>query len=74
LGKLKWLRPIPSAANFVLCEVLKGKARQVHRDLRNKGILVRYFDQPLLENYIRISVGTPADTDALIRTLREIGG
>jgi len=74
LSKLEWLRPIPSAANFVLCEVLRGKACQVHQDLRNKGILVRYFDQPLLDDYIRISVGRPADTDALMSTLREIGG
>ncbi|HEY33528.1 MAG TPA: histidinol-phosphate transaminase [Dehalococcoidia bacterium] len=72
LGRVEWLRPIPSAANFILCQVLKGKANQLHQQLRNKGILVRYFDEPLLQNYIRISVGKPEDTDVLMRVLREI--
>ena len=74
LKKIEWLRPIPSVANFVLCQVLRGKAVELHRRLREKGILVRYFDQPLLEDYIRVSVGRPEDTDALVRTLHEIGG
>jgi histidinol-phosphate aminotransferase len=74
LGKLEWLRPIPSAANFVLCRVLRGEARELHSRLRKKGILVRYFDQPRLQNHIRISVGKPEHTDALIRALRQIGG
>ena len=72
LGRIEWLRPIPSAANFILCQVLKGKASQLHRQLRNKGILVRYFDEPLLDNYIRISVGKPEDSEALMRALREM--
>ena len=72
LGKVEWLRPIPSTANFILCQVLKGKASQLHQQLQNKGILVRYFNEPLLDNYIRISVGKPEDSEALMRTLREI--
>jgi histidinol-phosphate aminotransferase len=39
-----------------------------------KGILVRYFDQPRIQDCIRFSVGKPEHTDALIKTLREIGG
>ena len=74
LGKVTWLRPIPSKANFILCQVLRGKAVELHRKLRDKGILVRYFDQPLLQDYVRISVGKPEHTDVLVRTLREIGG
>ena len=72
LKKLKWLRPFPSQANFVLCSVLNGKASELQQKLQNKGILVRYFDQPLLRNSIRISVGKSEHTDALIKVLREI--
>ncbi len=72
LKKLKWLKPFPSQANFILCSVLKGEARELRRKLQDKGILVRYFDQPRLQNYIRISVGKPEHTDALIKALREI--
>ena len=75
LGKLKqfsWLRPLPSQANFVFCSVLTGEARVLQQKLQDKGILVRYFDQPQLQNGIRISAGKPEDTDTLIRTLQEL--
>ena len=74
LKKLKWLKPFPSQANFILCSVLNGKASELWQKLQDKGILVRYFDKPLLKDYIRISVSKPEHTDALIKTLQEIGG
>jgi histidinol-phosphate aminotransferase len=74
LKKLKFLRPFPSQANFIFCSVLNGKASEIQQKLRNKGILVRYFAQPLLRDSIRISVGKPEHTDALIKALQEIGG
>jgi histidinol-phosphate aminotransferase len=73
LKKLKWLKPFSSQANFILCLVLDGEATELRQKLQDKGILVRYFDQPLLRNYIRISVGKPEHTDALIKALKEIG-
>ncbi len=72
LEKLKWLKPVPSQGNFILCAVLKGEAKEFRQKLQDKGILVRYFDQPLLRNYIRVSVGKPEHTDALIKALKEI--
>ncbi len=74
LKKLKFLRPFPSQANFIFCSVLNGKASEIQQKLRNKGILVRYFAEPLLRDSIRISVGKPEHTDALIKALQEIGG
>ncbi|GAH39613.1 unnamed protein product, partial [marine sediment metagenome] len=73
LNKLKWLKPFPSQANFIFCHVLKGKASEIQQELQNKGILVRYFDLPLLRNSIRITAGKPEHTDALIKALRELG-
>ena len=72
LTKLKWLEPFPSQANFILCSVLNGSARELWQKLQKKGILVRYFDQPPLQDKIRISVGKPEHTDALIKVLREL--
>ncbi len=74
LEKIEWLKPFPSQANFILCLVLNGEARELKQKLQDKGILVRYFDKPLLQNYIRFSVGKPEHTDALIKALQEIGG
>ena len=74
LKKLQWLKPFPSKANFILCEVLTGNAKELWQKLQNKGILVRYFEQPRLKSFIRFSVGKPEHTDTLINALREIGG
>jgi len=71
LKKLEWLKPFPSQANFILCSVLKGEAGELRQKLQDKGILVRYFDEPRLRNFIRISVGKPEHTDALIECLRQ---
>ena len=73
LTKLKWLKPLPSRANFILCSVLNGKASQLQQKLQKRSILVRYFDKPLLKDYIRISVGKPEHTDIIIKVLRELG-
>ncbi len=73
LAELAWLRVFPSQANFVLCEVKGLSARQVRDDLRQQGILVRYFDSAGLRNCIRISVGKPEHTDRVIEALTKIG-
>ena len=48
----------------------ESPAKQIWRQLRKRGIFVRYFDSPRLRNYLRISVGKPEDTDALIEALK----
>jgi len=73
LKELKWLKPYPSQANFILCSLLKGGAKELQQKLEERGILVRYFDQPLLRDSIRISVGRPEENDILMETLKELG-
>jgi histidinol-phosphate aminotransferase len=72
LQKLSLIKPFPSKANFIFCQVLKGSASGLYNDLQRRGILVRYFDTPLLKDSVRISVGKPEHTDALISALRDI--
>ena len=62
---------LPSQANFVLASVpgVAGRAAQVHSALKGRGVLVRYFDSPGLDDKLRITVGTPEDTDALMAAL-----
>jgi histidinol-phosphate aminotransferase len=74
LSKLDWLKPFPSKGNFVFCHVLNGKAAQIQKALEERGILIRYFDIPRLQNSLRISVGKPEHTDALLKALKEVGG
>ena len=73
LAAVDWLRPYPSQANFILCRVDGRDAAQLKQALEQHGILVRYFNKPGLDNCIRISVGRPSDTDALLKALREMG-
>jgi histidinol-phosphate aminotransferase len=41
----------------------------VHAALRERAVLVRYFDAPGLADKLRITVGTPEDTNALLAAL-----
>jgi histidinol-phosphate aminotransferase len=73
LSKISWLRPYPSAGNYILCEVRGVAAKDVRDTLRKQGILIRYFDSAGLRNCVRISVGLPKDSDRVIKALEEIG-
>ena len=64
------LDPWPSQANFILCRV--PQARQVWQALRSRGVFVRYFDTPRLKDCLRISVGKPQHTRAVLQALREM--
>jgi histidinol-phosphate aminotransferase len=73
LAELSWLRPYPSQANFILCEVRGPAANAVRDRLAEQGIMIRYFDVPGLRNCIRISVGKPEHSDRVIEALNAIG-
>ena len=67
------LQPLPSEANFILSSAPDGRARQIKQGLEREGIFIRYFDTPLLKDMVRISVGKPEHTDALIKALDRMG-
>jgi histidinol-phosphate aminotransferase len=60
---------LPSAANFVFVRHRAHDAQMLASALRERGILVRHFKQPRVEQYLRISIGTPAQCDALVQAL-----
>lgn len=72
LAAIPGLRPFPSRANFILCRIETLDARDVWYRLRRQGIFVRYFDEPMVRDCIRISVGRPEDSERLLAALREI--
>lgn len=63
---------LPSSANFVFVRHKSAQARELFTQLRNQGIVVRYFDKPRLDQYLRISIGTDAEMQRLMQTLAEI--
>lgn len=72
LASIEWLTPYPSAANFVLCRVGGGRDAGAVRDALAKehGIMVRHYATKELANCVRVSVGRPEHTDALVAALR----
>ena len=63
----------PSQANFVLARVPDGlDAKQIHRRLFRRGILVRYFDERRLDDCVRVTVGTRDEIESLLRELEAI--
>jgi histidinol-phosphate aminotransferase len=72
LRAVPFLKPYPSQANFILCRVLGRDAARLKAGLVQAGILVRYFNKPGLTDHIRISVGKPEHSDALLAALKEL--
>lgn len=73
LARFDFLQPVPgSQSNFILCRVIDRDARQLKLDLEQHGVLVRHFAKPGVDNCIRVSVGRPADSEALLAALAEI--
>ena len=63
---------VPSQSNFIFVRLKSAeKAAGAYRFLKEKGILIRYFPARLLDDGIRITVGTDAEIDALLAALKE---
>jgi histidinol-phosphate aminotransferase len=63
---------LPSAANFVFARHPQHDARTLFTALRERGILVRYFDKPRIEQFLRISVGNEQECAQLLQALGRI--
>ena len=71
LGDLDFIKKIyPSDANFILVNV--DDANALYKYLLSKNIVVRNrSSQPLCENCLRVTVGTPQENDVLFTVLKE---
>jgi histidinol-phosphate aminotransferase len=67
-----WLKPYPSQANFILCQVEGKSALEVRQQLRKQGVLIRHFNKPGLSDHVRISVGTQEQIEILNTALKGI--
>lgn len=65
---------LPSAANFVFARHPRLDAEKSALALRQRGIIVRHFRQPRIEQFLRITVGTDEQCATLIAALKEILG
>jgi histidinol-phosphate aminotransferase len=63
---------VPSQSNFIFASHKEVDAEVIFHALRDRGVLVRYFKQPRISNYLRITIGTDEEMDKLIDALKLI--
>jgi histidinol-phosphate aminotransferase len=62
---------LESRANFLFVTHERISARALYEFLKENGILVRHFDKPRIDNFLRISIGTEGDMNKLIERILE---
>lgn len=63
---------IPSKTNFVLAKNPNVSGKKVYDEIKKQGILVRHFDTKGIENYVRITIGTKEQMNALKNAIKNI--
>jgi histidinol-phosphate aminotransferase len=61
---------VPSQTNFIFAKPVGDSAKNWLQKLRRRKILVRWFDQAPIRPYLRITIGTPEQAQALLRAIR----
>jgi len=63
---------LPSKANFIFASHEEHDAAQLASQLKQRGILVRHFNKPRINNFLRISIGSHEENLTLIKVLKEL--
>ncbi len=61
---------LPSSANFIFASLPSKDAGELAAELRERGIIVRYFNKPRINQFLRITVGTDEQNQRLVDTLK----
>jgi histidinol-phosphate aminotransferase len=63
---------IESKANFIFISHPNTSALYLFDQLKLRGILVRYFNKPRIDKYLRVSIGTDKEMDAFVSKIRQL--
>ena len=63
---------LDSRSNFLFASTDRKDGGTLYKALKQNGILVRHFDAPRIANWLRITIGTPEQMQALVETLDKI--
>ena len=65
-------KTLPSTANFIFTRHPKYAGAKLYQALRDRGIIVRHFKSPRIEEFLRITIGTDEQSTELVSALQEI--
>ena len=72
LNAIDCVNPWPSSGNYILCQMDEpGQAQTIVDGLASRGIFVRSFSSPRLQDHFRVAVGTPNENEAFLNTVRD---
>lgn len=63
---------LPSLTNFLFAKTEAMDGQALYQALKARGILVRHFSNPRICQYNRITIGTQAQMEQLVQTLKEV--
>jgi len=63
---------LPSSANFIFTSHPNHSAKEIFSKLDSQNILIRYWEKPRLENWLRITIGTNNEMQQLFNALDQI--
>lgn len=63
---------LDSRSNFLFARTARQDGGSLYRKLKENGVLVRHFDAPRIHSWLRITIGTPAQMQALLAALDKI--
>ncbi|MBE9488885.1 MAG: histidinol-phosphate transaminase [Bacteroidetes bacterium] len=63
---------LPSKANFLFVRHAKLDGALIYSKLRDNGILVRHFNDPNIDNFLRITIGKKEDMILLVKSIKSI--
>ena len=61
-----------SNANFIFITHPAVGGKELQQSLRDRGVLVRWFDKPRIRDYLRVSIGTDQEMEAMCRACQDI--
>lgn len=64
---------LPSMANFIFIRKHGIHGLDLYKKLKDKGVLVRYFGHPGIEDFIRVTIGQKKDMIVFLELLKTIG-
>src|SRR5690606_37827335 len=60
---------LPSSANFIFASLPSKDAGELASELRERGIIVRYFNKPRINQFLRITIGTYCLNQSLVDSI-----